>query len=184
VGEPLGRLHDMLVRPGLSRVRSPLSLLLSLETVTCRLALTSIAIVFPLTTGQESTFRLYYTAILRKLGHGLTLTSNGKMDHNLTQRHSFSNESSRVAFNLGAGSSISPFDFSSEAPPNPGRPPAGPREPGEVPNEAREQPWGVRSPSRSYNAPDLSSFPFNPTSHPPRHSFIYLTHRFLSTACL
>ena len=112
------------------------------------------------------------------------------MKINLTQRHSFSNESSGVAFGLGAGSSISPFDFSLEAPPNPGRPQVGPREPGKVPNEDREQPRGDRSPHALITRPIFHPFLSTPLPIlPVTHSYIlpayfYLQHVYEHAAIL
>lgn len=107
---------------------------------------------------------------------------------NLTQRHSFSNESSGVAlFWFWAGDWSSKYPhliFSLEAPPNPGRPSVDPRGPLKGTERGPGTASGGLIPSRSYNAPDLPSLPFNPTSHPPCHSLIYSPRRFLSSACL
>jgi hypothetical protein len=92
----------MPVGRGSSKVHSPFAHLLSLETVTCRLALTTHCYCSSLDDRARELLRLYYTAILRRLGHGLALTSNGN-EPQLTQRHSFSNESSGVALIWGLG---------------------------------------------------------------------------------
>lgn len=93
----------MPVGRGSSKVRSPFALLLSLETVICLLALTSIAIVFPLTTRQREHLRLYYTATLRRLGHGPATHEQREwtaIQHNVT---AFRMKVLGVALDLGTG---------------------------------------------------------------------------------
>jgi hypothetical protein len=147
--EPLGRLHGMPVGRSWSKVRSPFSLLLSLETVICPLAPAIKRYCSSLDDRAIEHSRLLQHSY-PKGGWG-----HGPATHEEREWTTIFNTTSYVAFRMkilgrfrsgGALAGlewISPFDFSLEAPPNPWRPPVGPRGPRKGPNEDREQPRGV-----------------------------------------